>query len=173
MAGVPLTRAAAITSLTRRQAVVRLHRQIGSAASIGSRCSRRNFTQTILDTTLVIWRLGEALLHAASLAKLLKRDESAAIMVRFRARYTGLSGRVLKAWANPFVDLLVEGAAARSDEAILEAEFPAAEIERNLAQYVVPLVASLFERFNVTGLAVDRVQAELERFQKSRVPARK
>jgi len=124
----------------------------------------------IFDTGLPIWRLGEAMLHAARLAALLKREESAAITVKFRALYTGLSGRVLKAWANPLADLLVEGSAARSDEAMLEAVIPAVEIEKNLAAYVFPLVASLYERFGVTGLSLNRVQAEVERLKKSRAP---
>jgi transcriptional regulator with XRE-family HTH domain len=124
---------------------------------------------TIFDSGLPIWRLGEALLHAARLAALLKRDEDSAITVRFRAFYTGLTGRVLKAWANPLLDLLVEGAAARSDEAMLETVVPASAIEKKLATHLFPLIASLYERFGVTGLSLDRVQAEVERLQNSRI----
>jgi transcriptional regulator with XRE-family HTH domain len=123
---------------------------------------------TLFDTGLPIWRLGEAILHAASLSKLMKRDENSEITVKFRVLFTGLTGRVLKAWANPLTDLLVEGTAARSDEALLEATIPAADIERNLAVYVFPLVASLYERFGVTGLSINRVRAEVDRLQKSR-----
>jgi transcriptional regulator with XRE-family HTH domain len=124
---------------------------------------------TIFDTGLPIWRLGEALLHAARLAALLKQGEDSAITVRFRAFYTGLLGRVLKPWANPFLDLLVEGAAARSDEAMLETVVPASAIEKNLATHLFPLVASLYERFGVAGLSLDRVQAEVDRLQNSRI----
>ncbi len=113
--------------------------------------------------------MGEALLHAARLAALLKQSEDSAITVRFRAFYTGLTGRVLKAWANPLLDLLVEGAAARSDEAMLETVVPASAIEKNLATHLFPLIASLYERFGVTGLSLDRVQAEVDRLQKSRI----
>jgi len=122
----------------------------------------------IFDTGLPIWRLGEALLHAARLAALLRREENAKILVRFRVLYTGLTGRVLKAWANPLADLMIEGSAARSDEAMLEAIIPAADIEKNLAVHIFPLVSSLYERFGVTGLSLERVQAEVERLQKSR-----
>jgi transcriptional regulator with XRE-family HTH domain len=125
---------------------------------------------TIFDTGLPIWRLGEALLHAARLAQLLRKDEGSQITVRFRVLYTGLLGRILKAWANPLADLLVEGAAARSDEAMLETTVSANAIEKDLASVVFPLVASLYERFGVTGLAVDRVRAEVERLQHSRMP---
>jgi transcriptional regulator with XRE-family HTH domain len=125
---------------------------------------------TIFDSGLPIWRLGEALLHAARLAELLKQDENSTITVRFRALYTGLIGRVLKAWANPLTDLLVEGAAARSDEAMLEIVVPASAIEKDLAAHIFPLVASLYERFGVTGLTLDRLRAEVERLRKSRIP---
>jgi hypothetical protein len=63
--------------------------------------------------------------------------------------------------------LLIEGGAARSDEAMLEAVVPVSEIDTNLAAHLRPMVASLFERFGVTGLSVDRVQAELERMKKN------
>jgi transcriptional regulator with XRE-family HTH domain len=121
---------------------------------------------TVFDTTLPIWRLAEALLHAANLAALLAEDP-AKTSVQFRALYTGLNGRVLRAWANPFSDLLIEGGAARSDEAMLETTVPVSEIGSNLAGHLHPLIASLFERFGVTGLSVERVAAELERMRKN------
>lgn len=122
----------------------------------------------IMDTTLPIWRMGEALIHAGRLASLLKKNEDSALTVRFRALYSGLSGRVLRSWANPLSDLLIEGHAARSDEAVLETEFPAKDIEARLAEIVCPLVSSLYERFGVSGLSVNRVRAELDRLLSSR-----
>jgi transcriptional regulator with XRE-family HTH domain len=122
---------------------------------------------TIFDTTLPIWRLGEAVLHAKNLADQLAEDQQK-VIVRLRALYTGLSGRMLRAWASPLADLMVEGGAARSDEAMLEASIPANEIENNLAHYLHPLIGSLYERFGVTGLSVDRVAAEVEKMQKNR-----
>ncbi|MDK9720154.1 MAG: hypothetical protein OEL53_03115 [Rhodospirillales bacterium] len=120
----------------------------------------------IFDTALPIWRIGETLLHAASLSAHMKRSEESAVTVKFRAFYTGLLGRVLKAWANPLADLLVEGAAARHDEAVLEVVIPAEDIEKNLAAHIFPLVVSLYERFGVTNLSFDRVQSEVEQLQK-------
>jgi hypothetical protein len=73
--------------------------------------------------------------------------------------YTGLSGRVLRAWANPLSDLMFEGSTARSDEAMLETVIPVDEIDRKLAEHLHPMIASLFERFGATGLSVDRVKA--------------
>jgi hypothetical protein len=127
--------------------------------------------RTIFDTTLPTWRLGEALLHAEALAEQLAEDKDK-VNVRLRVLYTGLSGRVLRAWANPMTDLFMEGGAARSDEAMLETVVPVKEIPSNLATYLHPLIASLFERFGVTGLSVERVEAELEKMLGNRTSIR-
>ena len=47
-------------------------------------------------------------------------------------------------------DRMIEGGAARSDEAMLETVVPVAEIETKLAEHLHPMIASLFERFGVT-----------------------
>ena len=123
--------------------------------------------RTIFDNTLPTWRLGEALLHAAALAEQLAEDQDK-VNVRLRVLYTGLSGRVLRAWANPMTDLFMEGGGARSDEATLETLVPVKDIQANLATYLHPLIASLFERFGVTGLSIDRIEAEVEKLRASR-----
>lgn len=117
---------------------------------------------TIFDTTLPIWRMGELLLHAASLASFMAHD-IAEVKVRMRAHYTGLSGRVLRNWGNPASDLMFEGGAARSDEALLETTVAVQDINEKLAEILHPLVASLFERFGVSGLSLDRVRGEVGR----------
>jgi transcriptional regulator with XRE-family HTH domain len=122
--------------------------------------------RTVMDTTLPTWRMGEGLLHAERLGILLAEDPEK-IKVRFRALYTGLSGRVLRAWANPLSDLGIEGGAARSDEAMLETDVSIKDIAARLPEVVHPLVASLFERFGVTGLSVDQVKGELDKMRKN------
>jgi transcriptional regulator with XRE-family HTH domain len=122
---------------------------------------------TIFDTTLPIWRMGECLLHAQQLAAQIAVEPTKA-KVRFRALHTGLSGRVLRAWANPLSDLVFEGGGSRSDEAMLETVVPVDEIETKLAEHLHPLIASLFERFGVTGLSKDRVAAEIGRLRANR-----
>tara|TARA_R110002049_G_scaffold223870_2_gene395604 strand:+ start:836 stop:1762 length:927 start_codon:yes stop_codon:yes gene_type:complete len=124
---------------------------------------------TIFDTTLPVWRLGEGLLHAEKLASLLRKSDDTPITVRFRAIYTGLSGRVLRSWANPLSDLLVEGHAARIDEAVLEVTVPAETIAERLGEHLFPMIASLYERFGVTGLTINRVKAETDRLLNNRV----
>jgi transcriptional regulator with XRE-family HTH domain len=118
---------------------------------------------TIMDTTLPVWRMGEALLHAEKLASLMRRNDRAPPAIRFRALYSGLSGRVLRSWANPLTDLLIEGHAARSDEAVLEAVISADGVTVRLAEHLFPLVSSLYERFGVAGLSESRVKVEVDR----------
>ncbi|BCM17614.1 helix-turn-helix domain-containing protein [Mesorhizobium sp. J8] len=124
---------------------------------------------SILDTTLPLWRMGEVLLHAQSLAALLRKGPSSSVVVHFRAMFSGLAGRVLRSWANPLSDLLVQGHPARSDEAVLEATLPADAIEDRLAEYLTPLLASLYDRFGVAGLSLNRVEAEVHRLLNSSV----
>jgi hypothetical protein len=120
---------------------------------------------TIFDTTLPILRLGEALLHASRLASLLAHDIDG-VTIRLRALYTGLTGRVLRAWASPLSgEFLLGGRPARNDEALLEIAAPAAMVGAELARYVLPLVTPLYERFGITGLSVEGVDAELHRMR--------
>jgi len=122
----------------------------------------------LFDTTLPIWRLGEALLHAARLASLIELDREKAT-VHFRVLFTGLTGRDLKAWASPMSVDFFGGGRSRTDEAMLEATVPAAAIEPELSRYVTPLVSSLFERFGVTGISPEFIENELRRMQQSRL----
>jgi hypothetical protein len=121
---------------------------------------------TIFDTTLPVWRLGEGLLHAARLAALLKRNDETEVVVRFRALYSGLTGRTLRSLRATLGD--IEGHIAKSDETMLEAVIPASKVMTNLADAVYPLVASLYERFGVAHLSTDFVRAEIGRFQKDK-----
>jgi len=120
--------------------------------------------QTLLDTTLPIWRMAEGLLHSARLARELQVNETTEIVVHFRALYTGLSGRVLRAWANPLSDPFLTGTGARTDEVLIETTVVARDIEINLAAAVLPLVAALYDRFGVVGLTSERIASEVDRF---------
>jgi len=120
---------------------------------------------TIFDTTLPLWLLAEALLHASRLASLLAKD-SAEITVRLRVLFTGLTGRVLRAWGNPLNgDLLLGSHPCRTGEALLQIAVPAASIEADLARHVVALATPLFERFGLASLSLDGVDAELARMR--------
>lgn len=125
--------------------------------------------RTIFDTTLVIWRLSEALLHAARMARLMRKSEADEVTVKLSAMYTGLTGRILKSWANPQWDPVVDRQPARSDECVVETIAPANAIEDRLAQLVFPLVTSIYERFGVAGIPFESVAREIARFRQSRI----
>lgn len=125
---------------------------------------------TIFDTTLPIWRMAEAFLHAGRLAKLIARNPDE-VTIQMRVLYTGLQGRDLRAWASPFSIDYFGGGRSRSDEALLEGAAPASAVESELGRYLLPLVSSLFERFNVTGISMDFVGAELERMRQNNLNA--
>jgi transcriptional regulator with XRE-family HTH domain len=122
---------------------------------------------TIFDATLPIWRIGEAFLHAARLAKLVARDPTRTA-IRLRVLYTGLQGRDLRAWASPLSVEYFGGGRSRTDEAMLEGTAPAATVEAELGRHVHPLVASLFERFGVTGISENFVASDLDRMRQNR-----
>lgn len=63
------------------------------------------------------------------------------IKVRLRVLYTGLRGRQLKNWANPLSGMFMEGRPARSDEVLLEAEVPVANLKERLPEHLLPLVS--------------------------------
>ncbi|MGX5831786.1 helix-turn-helix domain-containing protein [Mesorhizobium sp. 43Arga] len=124
---------------------------------------------SVFDTTLPVWRMGEALLHAERLAGLMRKDPESQITVRFRALYTGLTSRLLRNWANPISDLMFEGRPARSDEVLVETEVPAVDISSRLADTLFPMVSAIYERFGVVGITANRIQAEVGRLLSSRM----
>lgn len=118
---------------------------------------------TVFDTTLPIWRMGEVLLHAERLATLMAREGPSGITVRLRVLYTGLQGRQLRNIGNPLSGMTLMGRPARSDEVLLEAEFPAEGITKHLAEHLLPMAVQLFERFDVKGLSLSYVEGEVAR----------
>lgn len=122
---------------------------------------------SMIDPTLPIWRIGEALLHANRMAALLRRGNTGEIVVKFRALYRGLSGRSLRFLRQSNL-MLEDTMVAKSDEAVLEAELRASDIEADLVGAVSPLVTSLFERFGVPSLPHAFVEAEIAQFRKGR-----
>ncbi len=126
-------------------------------------CAETFPPKSIFDTILPIVHMGEVLLHAERLAFILQKDTNKPITIHFRALYSGLNGRILRAWANPFSNILGEGRAARSDEALLQTSIPAQDISARLAEHLYPLASSLYEKFGVTEFSKDFVQAEVKR----------
>lgn len=117
---------------------------------------------TIFDVTLPIWRTAEVLIHAAWLARQLGAATDQ--RVRFLARYTGLKGRRLHAWAKPALGIrlwLGEGIAARTDSVDLESHPSVGEIENNLEQITQRTLEPLYERFDGLELPSDLVGSQI------------
>ncbi len=123
---------------------------------------------TIFDTTLPIWRIAEALLHAEKLAGILAASDAATISVKFNATYSGLMGRALRSWANPTAPSILYSRAAITDTAILHAEMSGHGISENLIDLVLPLASSLFERFGIANIERSYVENELRQMRANR-----
>lgn len=115
---------------------------------------------TIFDLTLPIWRCGEILLHAESLAHALAPNESKP--VKLRAHYTGLAGRDLVSWAKPsrrYADLDVQR--SRTNEVTTTVTAESKSIVPDLANLVRRWLTPLYERFDFFDLSSALVEQEI------------
>jgi hypothetical protein len=115
---------------------------------------------TVFDITLPLWSVGEALLHARSLAANLFE---APTTVRFVASYEGLAGRSLVSidsrrhvWG---------GRVARQDTITLNTHIATQAIDPNLPEIVHPLLSPLYALFNFFELPMQLVVDELARMR--------
>ena len=111
---------------------------------------------TIMDPLLPIWRVGEALQHAAFLA-----DRLGGNSISFVARYTGLLGRRLVPWASPVEGAVWARGTCRDDAVSLSTNVGVDTLSANLAEVVHELLSPLYERFSLTRLPYGVVQHEL------------
>lgn len=115
---------------------------------------------SIFDITLPVWRVGETLLQAQSLAAHLFDGPTT---IRFVANYRGLSGRAL---ANIERRRHVrEGKIARQNEISLTTHVDALVIDANLPEIVHPLLAPLYALFDFFELPMQLVVEELARMR--------
>lgn len=117
---------------------------------------------TLLDMTMPIWRVGEALLYASRLAHLFGNVPK----IFFRVEYAGLRNREL--------GLLTRMGARRAghvsdeDTLALEGQATAAEMDDNLVEVLHTLLAPLYERFSFFELTLDLVAREIEKMRNGR-----
>lgn len=115
---------------------------------------------TIFDLTLPIWRTAEVLLHASLLANEL--GGGGRTVIQYSARYTGLEGRELLAWAQPRNRYdLGDRRIARSSRADIVIETSSSEIEINLASVTHRVLTGLYERFDGYDLPLPLVQNQI------------
>lgn len=121
---------------------------------------------TIFDLTLPIWRTAEVLLHASSLAD--KLGGVAHTPIQYSARYTGLEGRELLAWAQPRNRYdLGDRRIARSPRADIVIETSSDEIENNLPSVTHRALAGLYERFDGFDMPLTLVQHQINELRAS------
>ena len=118
---------------------------------------------SVLDVTIPVWRVGETLLQAQSLASGLF-DGSATI--RFTAMYTGLRGRSLVSlegnrsmWTRP---------TSRQSQIVLRAHVESSMIGASLPEIVHKLLCPLYALFDFFELPMQLVVDELGRMRRRR-----
>jgi hypothetical protein len=111
---------------------------------------------TLFDLTLPVWRVGETLLHARSLATNLFEGPTT---IRFTVTYEGLAGRSLTS-INGRRDVR-DGRKARQDSISLETHVHTQAIDANLPEIVHPLLSPLYALFDFFELPMQLVVDEL------------
>lgn len=118
---------------------------------------------TAFDVSLPIWRVGEALLHAKSLADHLFEGS---VTIKAAVTYEGLANRALVSIGN---QRMVFGDRVCRQEAIsLETHVDAQTIETNLPEVVHPLLKPLYALFDFYDLPRQIVVEELARMRGGR-----
>jgi hypothetical protein len=116
------------------------------------------------DIVMPTLRVGECLLHAASLASLIAPGRQ--VRVLFRMRWYGLAGRriVSVGGGRPVFGEYVSQQPEYSGETTVDV----ASMADNLPEIVYPLVAPLYERFSFFRLPRELVPQELARMRANR-----
>lgn len=110
------------------------------------------------DISVHVWRVGECLLHAESLARGLKAGGSASVL--FEVTYTGLNGRRLVSIGNPNRSVY-NTYISRQDTYTRSAQVEVADISDNLPEIVSELLTPLYNSFSFFELPANLVHEEL------------
>ncbi|MCF8477816.1 MAG: ATP-binding protein [Pseudolabrys sp.] len=118
---------------------------------------------TVFDIILPVWRIGEALLHARSLAINLFQGPTT---IRFVAKYEGLADRSLVSMDNR--RHVWDERIARQDTITLNTHIDSNAIDPNLPEIVHPLLSPLYALFDFFELPMQLVVDELARMRGGR-----
>jgi hypothetical protein len=119
---------------------------------------------SIIDITLPIWRVGEALLYASRIARSYAENPR----IRVRCRFRGLNNRRLGAVEHMRRFFMDDSNICRDAEVQLSGAATAAELDDNLIEVLYPLLVPLYERFRFFELPLDLVRAEVGRMRANR-----
>lgn len=118
----------------------------------------------VFDLTLPTWRLGEVLLHAASMARQFEAPDARIITV---VEWTGLEGRTLVAWANSNRHLH-DGHRSHQEAYRANLSVQADQISDALPELVDRMVRPLYELFDFFQLPAALTTQELARMRVNR-----
>lgn len=116
----------------------------------------------VLDITLPVWRVGEAMLFVARFAQAIGENPS----ITVRCRYLGLRERTLTSWDGR--RLLMDGYRTLDNEVTLSARATAQEFDEHLVEVLHPMLTPLYERFDFFELSSRLVAEELGRMRANR-----
>lgn len=116
---------------------------------------------TLFDLTLPVWRIGEILLHAASMARQIGANDAKVVFV---ADWNGLAGRRLAAFANPDRTFL-ETYVSQQDTYRASLEVQASQIEDALPELVDRIVRPMYELFDFFPLPPTLPSEELAKLR--------
>ena len=115
-----------------------------------------------IDITLPIVRVAEALLFARRYADRFDATEAVGVRIRF----TGLTGRQLK--ASPFDYFIRDERVSRTHEVKCDALITCAEIDDSLPDVIKALLSNLYEQFGFFELEMPLIQNEVSKLTSGR-----
>ena len=141
---------------------IRGYTEDGLMGSHASMPSRHIPAGEVVDLTLPIWRVGEALLFAERFAATF--DEVHEIFIY--ARFTGLQGRKLVSLK--LERILLERSVSMTDEIVCVGQETPENVRNNLVEILHRLLSSLYEKFDFYKLEARLVREEIERMRTGR-----
>ena len=117
---------------------------------------------TRMDISTPIWRIAETLLFGSRLAEAF--DGTTQILIW--SQFSGLQGRALT--NSHGRHLLLDDRVSRTDVITLEGRAEPAQIQANLAEVLLPLLAPLYERFDFFDLPGRLVDEEVNHLRRGR-----
>lgn len=119
---------------------------------------------SIIDITMPIWRVGEALLYASRLSQSFAENPRISVRCHFR----GLNNRRLGAVDQTRRFFMDDTRVCHDAEVELSTSASAAAMLDNLIEILHPFLVPLYERFNFFELPMDLVRAEVGRMRANR-----
>lgn len=118
---------------------------------------------TLFDIELPVWRVGEAMLYSANLARHLVEGP---VTINFVAHYSGLAGRKLANITGRRA--MWDEQVAHQNEITLTTKIDAGLVESNLPEIIHPFLAPLYALFDFMDLRMSLVTEELTRLRTGR-----